>query len=58
MTDQEKIDCLQKQLDLSNSNYNILNQKYLAVRKENKTLRSMVDYFVTKNVLRDLTDED
>ena len=58
MTDQEKIDSLQKQLDLSNSNYNILNQKYLAVKKENKNLRTVIDYFVTKNVLHDLTEGD
>lgn len=58
MTDQEKIDSLQKQLDLSNRNYNILNEKYYAVKAENKILKKTVDLFAMRTVLHDLTEGD
>ena len=58
MTDQEKIDSLQKQLDLTNRNYNILNEKHIKSNQYIKLLESMVDYFATKYVLQDLTEGD
>ena len=72
MTDQEKIDCLQKQLDSHNHDYHILNEKYMFMKRENillrdllkskeqenKLLKRVLDQLATKQIINDLIGGD